>query len=255
MSAAAGRKALGVSSEELRGAIAEAENQHLAAALQLGEALVVQRVMPDRDVAPEQAAVEAARQRVEQFRVMLPIIERAEAEALEATRATLDADRRKQLARVLRDLLQQAIRFSAGYQNAASAFRRMCQAGEECSRLLSDQQRRVGNGHFEIKLSASALRSMAQAEINRVGLLPFHARGVSAPGTDPRQVSPDYSACPQNLPSLEAEIRSLTARLLPAPAEAQENGEAPRLPQVAEIAKGHPAATSAAPAANAEETL
>ena len=231
MSAGAGRKALGVTSAELKATIAEAENQHLAAALQLGEALVVQRAMPDRDVASKQAAVDAAQNRLAQLRLMLPIVERAEADALEAARTALDGDCQRQLARHLAALLKAGMQFSVHYQNAASAFRRMVQAGEECSRLLSDQQRRVGNGHLEIRLSGSGLRSMAQAEINRVGLLPFHARGVSAPGTDPRQVSPDYSACPQNLPSLEAEIRSLTARLLPAPAKAQERAEAQNLPR------------------------
>jgi hypothetical protein len=255
MSSAAGRKALGVSSAELKATITEAERDHAAAAVALGEALVVQRAMPDRDVAPEQAAVDAARRRVEQLRVMLPIVERAETEALEATRATVDADRRKQLARVLRDLLQQAIRFSVGYQNAASAFRRMVQAGGEAERLLSDAQRRQGSGFFQIKLSANGLRAACEAEINRVGLVPAHASdGLSAPGAHHRNVAVNFINAPHLLPSLEAEIRRLSALLLPAPAEGQESAKAKRLPQ-AEIAKGHPAATSAAPAANAEETL
>jgi hypothetical protein len=121
---------------------------------------------------------------------------------------------------------------------------------------LSDAQRRTGNGFFQIKLSPNGLKAMAEAEINRVGLLPAHASGgLSAPGAHRRNVAVNFINAPHLLPSLEAEIRRLTALLLPAPAEAQENGEAPRLPQVADIAKGHSAATSAAPAANAEETL
>src|SRR5262249_16788914 len=141
-----------------------------------------------------------------------------------------------------------AIRFSVGYQNAASAFRRLVAAGSEAERLLSDSQRRTG--HFQTKLSACGLRVMADTEINRLGLLPFHAGGISAPGTDPRHVNLAFRECPQNLPSLEAEIRRLTALLLPAPAETQEREEAAGLPKVAAAAKGHPAATSAAPKSN-----
>src|SRR5215471_17835865 len=113
MMVAIARKALGVTSAELRAGIEQAEKLHLAAAVALGEALVVAQTIQDCDTSAEQAAVSAARQRVENFRAMLPIVEQAEKEALEAARATLNADRRKQLARVLRDLLQQAIRFSA----------------------------------------------------------------------------------------------------------------------------------------------
>jgi hypothetical protein len=211
--------------------------------------------MPDRDVGGEQAAVEAARQRVEHLRAMLPVIEKAEQEALAATRATLDADRRKQLARAMRELLKQAIHFAAAYANSASAFRRMCQAGADAELLLSDAQRRTGNGFFQIKLSASGLKAMAEAEINRVGLLPAHASGLSAPGANPRNVAVNFINAPHLLPSLEAEIRRLAALLLPPAPEAQERPEAKHLPQVAEIAKGHPAAPSAARSDHPKETL
>jgi hypothetical protein len=253
----AARKALGVTGAEVRAGIEQAEHDALTASLELGEALVVARALPDRDTSPEQAAVEAARQRLEHLRAMLPVVEKAEAEALETARTTLDADRRKLLARAMRELLKQAIHFAAAYANSASAFRRMCKAGADAELLLSDAQRRTGNGFFQIKLSPNGLKAMAEAEINRVGLLPAHDSGqnVSAPGADRRHVAANFINAPHLLPSLEGEIRRLTALLLPAPAEGAESAEAQRLPQVAEIAKGHPAASSAAPAGqpNAEE--
>ena len=127
MSTGAGR--LGVSSAEVRASIEQAEHDVLAASLALGEALLVARALPDRDTSPEQAAVETARQRLEHLRAMLPVVEKAEAEALETARATLDADRRRQLQKAMRELLRHSMQFSVHYQNAASAFRRMCQAG------------------------------------------------------------------------------------------------------------------------------
>jgi hypothetical protein len=121
----------------------------------------------------------------------------------------------------------------------------MVKSAEDATLLLSDAQRKQGNGYFLVQLSASGLRSLADTEINRVGLLPSFVAGVSAPGTDPRQVGPAFAGCPQNLPALEAEIRRLTALLLPAPAEAQESENGQRLPpEVAEIAKGSPAASA-----------
>src|SRR5271165_5134802 len=135
---------LPVTSAELKATIAEAERQFLASTLALGEALVVQRAMPDRAIGPEQDAVDAARRRVEQLKVMLPVVEAAEAAALEETRSALDVDRQRQLARAMKDLLRQAMHFSASYSNAASAFRRMAKAGADVTGLLSDAQRKQG---------------------------------------------------------------------------------------------------------------
>ena len=62
----------------------------------------------------------AARRRVEELELVLPVIERAEAEALAATRAQLDQERRRRLERELRALVTEAMRFTAHYANAAS---------------------------------------------------------------------------------------------------------------------------------------
>jgi hypothetical protein len=53
--------------------LGDAARAVLAATIALGEALVVQQSIPDRDVSPEQDALHAARQRVDQLKAMLPV--------------------------------------------------------------------------------------------------------------------------------------------------------------------------------------
>jgi hypothetical protein len=200
---------------EIRAQIEHAEESFHAVTVALGEALVVQLAVPDRDVSGEQAAVDAARLRVSQLKAMLPLFERAEAEALAATRAKLAEEQRKLLERALRDLLKHSLSFSVHYQNAASAFRRMTAAGDNAARLLFEPQRRQGNGYFPGKLCESGLRAAADIEINRLGLRPAFESAVSAPGTDrTRLPSVEYTNAPQRLPALEAEIRKMTALIM-----------------------------------------
>jgi hypothetical protein len=130
------------------------------------------------------------------------------------------------------------MQYSAHQQNARSAWLRLVQAGAEATQFLSDAQRKQGNGYFLVRLAGSGLHALATQEINRIGLLPAHAHGISAPGADHRDVAANFANAPHLLPSLESEIRRLTALLLPAaPAEAQESANGQYLPQVAEIAK------------------
>jgi predicted nucleic acid-binding Zn-ribbon protein len=176
---------------EIRAEIDQADQELLAAQAALGEALFTKAGMPDRDVGAEQAAVDAARQRIDQFKAMLPVIERVEAQALAETRAKLAEEQRKRLARALRDLLKHSMSFSAHYQNAASAFRRMTAAGNEAARLLFDGQKQIANGGLVLRLSVHGLKALADQEINRIGLLPALRRDgeASAPGTNPTAVA------------------------------------------------------------------
>ena len=96
---------------EVRDQIKRAEHALNAANSALGQALFAKAVLPDRDVGPEQAAVDAARQRIGQLNAMLPVIERVEAQALAETRAKLAEEQRKRLARALRDLLRRMPQF------------------------------------------------------------------------------------------------------------------------------------------------
>jgi hypothetical protein len=80
---------------EVRAKIVDAERAFLSSTIALGEALVVQFAIPDRDVSAEQAAVDAAKLSVIQLKAMRPIIEKVEAAALAGTRAMLAADQRK----------------------------------------------------------------------------------------------------------------------------------------------------------------
>jgi hypothetical protein len=192
---------------ELQARLGDAERAFLAATIALGEALVVQQSLPDRDVSPEQDAVDAARRTVDQLKAMLPVIEELEAAALAGTRATLADDQRRGLERSLRDLLKHSTAFSIHYQNAASAFKRMTAAGAAASRLLFDHHHRVGSGAFAVKLSEAGLRVAADREINRLG---SRIDGISAPGT---------TAVPSNFYrqfplSLEEEIRNLTKLIM-----------------------------------------
>jgi hypothetical protein len=134
-------KKVALTAAEIRAQIAAAEQAHLAATLALGEALVVKAALPDRDVSREQAAVGAARQRADQLRAMLPILEKAEAAALEETRARLAAEQRKKLEKELQRLLREALSFATHQANAVSAWKRLVAAGEAASKLLFDNQR------------------------------------------------------------------------------------------------------------------
>jgi DNA primase len=136
---------------EVRAKIDAAERAFLMATVALGEALVVQIAMPDRDVSAEQAAVDAARRTVDQLKAMLPIVERVEAEALAATRAALADDQRRQLQRELPLLLKHAMAFSAHYANSVSAFRRMVRSGEAILSLLNPSQIQKTNGQMALQ--------------------------------------------------------------------------------------------------------
>jgi hypothetical protein len=116
--------------------------------------------------------------------------------------------------RELKILLRHSESFSAAYINAASAFRRMVTSGAACTRLLSDAQRHVGNGTFEIRLSGRGLHAAAEVDINRLGNA---TPGMPAPGTRPANINLDFVARPDQLPSLESEVRRLIAVLVPAP--------------------------------------
>ena len=188
--------------------------------------------------------MDAARRRVEELNLLLPLVERAEAEALAETRAKLDEERRKRLSRALRELLKHSLSFSAHYKNAASAFKRMTAAGNEAARLLPDEQRNMANGSLALRLSAHGLKLLGDQEINRIGLLPaLHGEGeASAPGTNPASVDLHLGNAPHQLPALEAEIRRLTGLLLAGTPEPQESGNGADLPQVAIKAKAAPTA-------------
>lgn len=189
---------------EVRAKITDAERAFLAATIALGEALVVQAALPDRDVSPEQDAVNSAQCAVGQLKSMLPIVERMEAEALEGTRARVQDDRRKQLEKAMKALLQQAMHFSANYANAASSYRRMVQAGVGANKLLFDAPKRAA---FALRLSEAGLHAAATQEINRLGQ---RVVGTSAPGTTP--VPSNFHREPPA--PLEQEIRGLTRQIL-----------------------------------------
>ena len=199
---------------EVRALLEQAERDHLAAAAALGEALIVQQALPSRDVSFEQGAVEAARLRVEALKVMLPLVEKAEADALAEVRAKLANEQHKRQERALNDLIKQALHFSVSYQNAASAFRRMVKAGDEASNLLSEKQKVVGNGTLAARLHPQALKALGDQELNRVGLLPAHVESVSAPGTNRATVELRFTNAPDQLPALEGEVRRLMSSLL-----------------------------------------
>src|SRR5205085_6155397 len=86
--------------------IDQAEQEVVAACAALGEALFIKAAVPDRDVGPEQAAVDAARQRIGQLNAMLPIVENAERAAHDETRAKLAAEHRRHMAKELKDLVR-----------------------------------------------------------------------------------------------------------------------------------------------------
>jgi hypothetical protein len=220
---------------EIRAQIDEAEQELTAANAALGEALFAKVAVPDRDVGPEHDAVNAARRRIDGLQAVLPLMARAEAQALAETRARLAEEQRKRLERALGALLKHSMYFSVHYQNAASAFRRMTAAGTEAARLLFDGQKQIANGGLVLRLSAHGLKALADQEINRIGLLPaLHGDGeASAPGTNPTAVDLRLSNAPHQLPALEAEIRRLTALIMASAPEPQESRKEERLPKVA----------------------
>jgi hypothetical protein len=219
---------------ELQARLGDAERAFLAATIALGEALVVQQSLPDRDVSPEQDAVDAARRTVDQLKAMLPVIEQKEAAALAGTRAKLGDDQRRRLEKALRDLLKHSMSFSAHFQNAASSFRRMCQAGEEASRLLFNVHRASPNNYFPNRLSTGGLKLVAEQEMNRLGLRPEGE--ISAPGTNPAALADlGFRNAAGQLVSLEQDTRRLIAHItamapepLPGPQESGEGEDLPR---------------------------
>jgi hypothetical protein len=244
---------------EIRAQIDEAQQALLAATTDLGEALFVKAAVPDRDAGPEQAAVEAARRRIEQLNAMLPIVEKAEAQALEAARAKLAEEQRRRMAKELKGLVIAALQFSAAYQNAVSAWRRACDVIDRARALLPAQMRGHGKG-WERRLSAHWLHEKCTLEIARLGLVPVTDRpygtGVlSAPGARADAVNTlRQASSPQTIPPLEIEVRQMLAEVMAAATPAapvSENGSGP--PKVATEAEGAPAGTAAAPAANGEE--
>jgi hypothetical protein len=235
---------------EVHAQINEAEQELTAANAALGEALFAKVAVPDRDVGPEHDAVNAARRRIDGLQAGLPLIERAEAQALAETRARLAEEQRKRLERALGALLKHSMYFSVHYQNAASAFRRMSAAGAEAARLLFDAQKEIANGGLALRLSPHGLKVLADQEINRIGLLPALRAdgGVNAPGTNPASVDLRLANAPHQLPALQAEIRRLTALIMASAPEPQESGEEKSLPKVAVGLEGALSGSVEAPA-------
>jgi hypothetical protein len=224
---------------EMQAAIAEAESVVLRAQIELGEALVVQVAIPDRDVTAEEAALAKAKTRVEQLKAMLPIVAKAEAKALEEMRSKLADAQRKRLEKELQNLVKQAMHFAAHQANALSAWHRLLGAGAAAERLLFDHHRR--SGAIPAALSAGSLRRMADQEICRIGLRPELEGGISAPGTNPRAVPLNFANAPRRLPGLENEIRQLIASIMstaPAPLPRPVASEGPELPDGPECAPG-----------------
>jgi hypothetical protein len=188
-----------MTSTEVHERLAVADRIHLSATRELGEALVA-----GRDASAEQAAVNAANQQVAGLMAMLPIIKQAEQAALAETKDRVAGDRRKQLEKAMKALLQQALHFSANYANAASSYRRMVQAGVDANKLLFDAPKRAA---FALRLSEAGLHAAATQEINRLGQ---RVVGTSAPGTTP--VRSNFHREPPA--PLEQEIRSLTRQIL-----------------------------------------
>jgi hypothetical protein len=235
---------------EIRAQIDQARQDLTAANAALGEALFAKAAAPDRDVSPEQTAVFAARQRVEQLEAMLPIAENAEQAALEETRAKLAQEQRRRLAKELEGLIKPVLHFSVAYQNAVSAWRRACDVVDRARALLPTEMRRHGLG-WERRLSAPWLHEKCTLEIARLGLVPLADRpfGVvlSAPGARADAVQTlQQATSPQIIPPLEIEVRQLVADVLAA-AAAKESRNGSGLPKVATEAGGAPTGSVEAP--------
>jgi hypothetical protein len=160
---------------EIRAQIEEAQQQLTAATAAPGEALFLKVAEPDRDVSPEQDAVDAARQRIGQLHAMLPIVENAEQAALDETRAKLAEEKRRRLAKELEGLIKPVLQFSVAYQNAVSAWRRGCDVIDRARALLPAEMRRHGLG-WERRLSAPWPHEKCTLEIARLGLVPLSGR-------------------------------------------------------------------------------
>jgi hypothetical protein len=235
---------------EIRAQIDQAEQELRAANAALGEALFAKAAMPEgRDVSHDQAAVDAARQRVAQLQAMLPIAENAEQAALNETRAKLAQEQRRRLAKELEGLIKPVLQFSVAYQNAVSSWRRACDAIDRARALLPAELRSHGTG-WERRLSAHWLHEKCTLEIARLGLVPLAVRpfgtGVlAAPGARADAVQTlRQASSPQTIPSLEVEVRRMVAEVL---AAAQESGKEEDLSQVAAEAEGPPTVTAEAP--------
>jgi hypothetical protein len=247
-----------VTSASIREQLEQAEVTLRQAQEALAQAAFRQLADPSIDTTLEQETADAAQCQVARLRAALPIAERAEAARLEEVRARLAADQRKRLEHGLKGLAKNAMQFSVHYQNCRSAWLRMVRSGAEAAGLLFDAQNPQLKGVFQLKLSASALRALADQEINRLGLLPALADGVSAPGTTPRAVPMTLTNAPHRLPSLEDEMRRLATVIMqsapePLPRNVESQGELD-LPQVANEPGPAPAAPAEAPAAIPVET-
>jgi hypothetical protein len=194
---------------------------------------------PTLDTRPALALLEERREELVTLEAILPVVEREEAEELEATRAKLAEAQGRALGKALKGLLQHSMSFAVHQQNAVSAYRRMCQAGAEASRLLFDAERKRSNGHLPARLSPGGLKILAVQEINRLG---HRIDGeISAPGTT--QVPANFY---RQFPlSLEEEIRNLTTRIMTsAPEPLSRPHES--LPQVAAKPSPHSRASAEA---------
>jgi hypothetical protein len=207
---------------------------------------VIKAALPDSDVSPEQAALDGVRQRIEQLNAMQPIIA-----ALADTRARLAEEQRKRLGRALGSLLKNSMQFSALRQ---CRLRIPTRHGSRCRSCPSTPRCTEKRGKRQPRSPAERSRPKTPWPINRIGLLPALRRDgeASAPGINPR-VDLNFANAPQQLRSLQAEIRRLTALLLASLPEAQESGNGTDLPQVAIEAKAAPTAAPEAPTASVTE--
>jgi hypothetical protein len=241
---------------EIKAEIDRAEKDLLAANRALGEALFAKAGEPDRDLGPEQDALEAARRTIDQLSALLPIVENAERAALDETRAKLAEEKRRRLAKELEGLIKPVLQFSVAYQNAVSAWRRACDVIDRARALLPAEMRRHGLG-WERRLSAPWLHEKCTLEIARLGLVPIpYGTGVlSAPGARADAVNTlRQASSPQTIPPLETEVRQMLAEVLAAATpEPQGSGNGADLPQVAAEAKVAPTAAPEAPTASVTE--
>jgi hypothetical protein len=215
---------------EIQAEIDGAQQDLLAANRALGEALFAKAGEPDRDVGPEQDALEAARRTIDQLSALLPIVENAERVALDETRAKLAAEQMRRMAKELKGLITSALQFSAAYQNAVSAWRRGCDAIDRARLLLPAEMRLHGLG-WERRLSAHWLHEKCTLEIARLGLVPVTDRPygtnvLSAPGARADAVNTlRQASSPQTIPPLETEVRQMLAEVLAAAAQEPEEAK------------------------------
>jgi len=199
---------------EVRAALALAQQAHLAAAEAYGESLVVQAAIPSRDVSFERDAVQAALQRVEALKMLLPRIEAFEADELAQVRYKLDQDRHRRLERKLADVTKQAMAFAAHASNMVSSWRKLVAAADEATNLLSDKQKQLANGGLAARLNAISLRAAAETELHRIGCAAPGSEDLPAPGTNPANVELRFRSAPHMLPALEGTMKTLSSALL-----------------------------------------